>query len=152
MQRAYISEHDSCMQSWGHSLEPGLSGWIWSRSPLPSSCHPHTAVTRPCDIDIDIDCGWSFCSGGGTVTHITSPSVSLSHCLSLSLTNCLPSFICLSLSLRHPHMHINLRRSMVWNSFKKPQSLRFAHPTLIAPHRLTCACTHTHTHTCAHTL
>lgn len=86
-QLVYISWHDSCMQSWGRRLEPGLSGWIWSRLPLPSSCHPHTAVTRACNTY----CGCGFGLGGGTVNHSTSPlcllpSVSLSVRVSLLLS------------------------------------------------------------------
>lgn len=98
-QLVYISWHDSCMQSWSLRLEPGLSGWIWSRLPLPSSCHPHTAVTRACNTY----CGCGFGLGGGTVNHSTSPlcllpSVSLSVCVSLLLS--------VSPSQRHPHMRI----------------------------------------------
>lgn len=54
-------------------------------------CHPHTAVTRACNII----CGWGFGLGGGTMNHSTSP-VSLFYCLSV--------FVCLS-QLRDIRIH-----------------------------------------------
>lgn len=140
-QLVYISWHDSCMQSWGRRLEPGLSGWIWSRLPLPSSCHPHTAVTRACNTY----CGCGFGLGGGTVNHSTSPlcllpSVSLSVRVSLLLS--------VSPSQRHR------RTQQARHGLKflcEPQTSPFPHPTLIDPLLMTRVCTRDYTYVCDQT-
>lgn len=90
-------------------------------------CHPHTAVTKACNIN----CGWGFGLGGGTVNHSTSPSVSLFF------------FICLSRSQRHSHMSHKLAGRHGLKFLWKPQQSPFTHSTLITPYRLT-ACAHSH--------
>lgn len=77
-----------------------------------------------------------------------SQHITLCLTLSMSFSLCLPTFICLSLSVASTYAHkLAARHSLkfLW----KPQTSPFTHPTLIAPLRLTCACTHIHT--CAHT-
>lgn len=124
-QLVYISWHDSCMQSWGRRLEPGLSGWIWSRLPLPSSCHPHTAVTRACNTYCG--CGFGFGRRNRESQHITTPSPSLSVYVCLSVRVSL--LLSVSPSQRHLHMRIK-SAGMAW--FEIP--LQTAGIAIHAPH------------------
>lgn len=129
-QLVYISLHDFCMQSWGR--QPGTRSVWFSLEPVATSilCHPHTAVTRACNIN----CGWGFGLGGGTVNHSTSPSVCLSLCLTLSVSPPLRNIhICtFTLTCGQARSEILLKTTVI------------TRPTLIAPHRLTCARTHTY--------
>lgn len=79
-----------------------------------------------------------------------SQHITLCLTLSMSISLCLPTYICLSLSVASTYAHkLAARHSLrfLW----KPQTSPFTHPTLIAPLRLTCACTHARTYIRVHT-
>lgn len=113
------------------------SGWLNLELVATSIlCHPHTAMTRACNIS----CGWGFGLGGGTVNHSTSPSV-----FSLAVSVCLLS---VSLSEIYVHSHLFAARHSL-KFLEKPQSSSFTSPHPNNPSQ-TNLYTNTRTHTHAH--